>query len=260
MVASTYNPLSSAADRVLDFSGATDAIDELDPSLAGGMRIIFDRDVPMELRVEAPASGPLEGGSLEVVRVKVLLLGSDELPTAIRAELTSECDLFFHYSHTLDAHAFARVRESQKLMVEFGEYARILTRMLGACMKEPHGHLAVFIVQRGGRGDLTFIQSLEHKFVELLSCACVASAEEVVRRSVTFRYNAMKSRHHLMQSRLQDLATHVKAKNPGLLLSLSQQRAPARVAGWPFTSTAARAQQRGPVAGKTPPLQSLLRV
>ena len=42
-------------------------------------------------------------------------------PNAVRIELTSENDLFFHYSHTLDEVSFRQVQEQQKLMVEFPE-------------------------------------------------------------------------------------------------------------------------------------------
>jgi hypothetical protein len=81
-------------------------------------------------------------------------------------------------------------------------------------------------MQRGGRGHLDFIQNMEYKFVELLSCAFAAADDETVRQSITFRYNSVKSRLALMQARLQDINALVKVKNPSLLLQL--QRAPPR--------------------------------
>lgn len=198
-----------------------------DPSLSGGHRVVYEREVPFELRVQqTDAATPQEAGTLEAVRVKLLLLGDEAAPSAFRVELTSENDLFFHYSHTLDGPGFRQVQEAQKLMVEFGEYAQVLVRMLDTCIREPHSHLAVFVMQRGGRGHLDFIQNMEYKFVELLSLAFVASDDETVRQSIAFRYNAVKSRLALMQARLQDINALVKIKNPSLLLQL--QRAPPR--------------------------------
>ena len=55
----------------------------------------------------------------------------------------------------------------------------VLSRVADTCIREPHSHLAVFVMQRGGRGHLDFIQNMEYKFVELLSCAFVASDDEV---------------------------------------------------------------------------------
>ena len=65
-----------AADESLlqtfDFSG----IEELDPSIADGYRVIYDREVPFELRVQEAADGPQQVGTLEAIKVKVLLLVS----------------------------------------------------------------------------------------------------------------------------------------------------------------------------------------
>ena len=171
-----------------------------DPSLSGGHRVVYEREVPFELRVQqVDSSTPQEAGTLEAVRVKLLLLGDESAPSAFRVELTSENDLFFHYTHTLDGAGFRQVQEAQKLMVEFGEYAQVLIRMLDTCIREPHSHLAVFVMQRGGKGHLDFIQNMEYKFVELLSLAFTASDDETVRQSIAFRYNAVKSRLALMQ-------------------------------------------------------------
>ena len=86
--------------------------------------------------------------------------------------------------------------------------------------------MAVFVMQRDGHARLDFIQNMEYKFVELLSCDFVASPEEVVRQQISFRYNSVKTKLSLMSARLQDINALVKVKNPSLLLQL--QRAPAR--------------------------------
>uniref|UniRef100_A0A6T8AJC6 Spindle assembly abnormal protein 6 N-terminal domain-containing protein n=1 Tax=Prymnesium polylepis TaxID=72548 RepID=A0A6T8AJC6_9EUKA len=208
----------------LDFD--LSAIEEMDPSLSGGHRVTYEHEVPFELRVQQVADAPQEVGTLEAVKVKILLLGPEEAPSAVRVELTSENDLFFHYSHTLDEAGFRAVQEQQKLMVDFAEYHAVLVRMLSTCIKEPHSHLAVFVMQRAGRAHLDFIQNMEYKFIELLSCAFVASDDEAVRQSISYRYNSIKSRLALMQARLQDINALVKIKNPSLLLQL--QRTPPR--------------------------------
>jgi hypothetical protein len=121
---------------------------------------------------------------------------------------------------------------AQKLMVDFSEYPTVLCRMLNSCISEPHTHLAVLVLGRDGRSHLDFIQNLEYKFVELLSAEFRMSDDDVVRASVTFRYNALKSRVALMGARLQDVNALIKLKSPGLLASM--QRSPQR-----FTPTAA---------------------
>ena len=43
-------------------------------------------------------------------------------------------------------------------MVQFSDYHVVLARMLNACIKEPHIHLAVFVMQPNGDARLDFIQ------------------------------------------------------------------------------------------------------
>jgi hypothetical protein len=198
------------------------AIEEMDPSLADGHRILYDREVPFELRIQDSTSGPQEVGTLEAIRVKVLLLGDDANPHHIKVELTSENDFFYHYIHAVDESAYRIMQESQKLMIDFAEYPSIVVRMLNSCAKEPHSFLAVFIMQRNGQARLDFIQNIEYKFIELLSLDFQAASEESIRQQITYRYNAVKSKLALMQARLQDISALVKVKNPSLLLQLQR--------------------------------------
>lgn len=82
--------------------------------------------------------------------------------------------------------------------------------------------LAVFVMNRDGSAKLDFVQNIEFKFIELLSCEFFASSEEVVRQSITYRYNSVKSKVQLMEGRLKDVNNLVKIKNPSLLLQLQK--------------------------------------
>jgi hypothetical protein len=94
--------------------------------------------------------------------------------------------------------------------------------MFNMCIKEPQSHLAVFVIERQGLARLDFIQNMEYKFVELLSCNFVMSPEDIVRHHIAYRYNSMKSRLALVQARLQDLEGLIKVKNPSLLVQLNK--------------------------------------
>lgn len=58
-----------------------------------------------------------------------------------------------------DDTSFRSLQEGQKLMVDFTEYPSVLVRMLNHCIKEPHSHLAVFVMNRDGSARLDFIQA-----------------------------------------------------------------------------------------------------
>jgi len=157
--------------------------------------------------------------------VKMLLQGDDARPSSIRVELSSEADLFYHYAHLIDEAGFQVVQEQQKLMVEFADYPNVLIRMLNNCIREPHNHLAVFVMQQDGSARLDFIQNMEYKFVELMSCQFTRSSEEAVQHHITYRYNSLKTRLALMQARLSEVQNIIKLKNPSLLLQLQRQPA-----------------------------------
>ena len=63
---------------------------------------------------------------------------------------------------------------------------------------------------------------MEYKFVELMTCNLIRSPDEIVQHQITFRYNSMKQRLAIMQSRLHEINTLVKTKNPSLLLQLQK--------------------------------------
>lgn len=114
--------------------------------------------------------------------IKLNQQGEEQCPHNIRVELTSENDLFFHYTHNVDDNIFKAMQESQKLMIEFGEYPNVLIKMLNSCIKEPHIFLAVYIMSRDGNSKLDLIQNIEYKFIELLTVDFETSHEESVRQ------------------------------------------------------------------------------
>lgn len=159
---------------------------------------------------------------MEQIKVKMLAQGSREEPTAVRVELSSEADLFFHYVHTIDEEGYAVVQAEQKLMVSFSEYQNVLIQMFNACIREPHTHSAIFSMTGDYDARLDFIQNMAYKFVELMSLTFQRSPEETVQRQITYRYNVMKQRLGVMQARLHEINTLVKTKNPSLLLQLQK--------------------------------------
>lgn len=106
----------------------------------------------------------------------------------------------------------------------------VLARSLNQAIKEPHTHLAVYIMNRDGNARLDFIQNLDYKFVELLSVTFLRSPEDTIRSQISFRYNAMRSKLAVTTARLQEVTNIVKLKNPSLLLAL-QGKGPAAGAG-----------------------------
>jgi hypothetical protein len=185
-------------------------IEDMDPSVADGFRIVYDREVPFELR---PAdSKEHDVGALEGIKVKVLTSGEEHSITALRVELSSEADLFFHYTCVINHLGFNQLREDQKLMCDFREFVITLLKMFNRCIREPQMFLAVLLLGADGSANLEFVQNIEYKFIDLLVLPFRESPEQVVRQHITYRYNAIRSRLSIVTARLQDVSALVRVR------------------------------------------------
>jgi hypothetical protein len=107
-------------------------------------------------------------------------------------------------------------------MIDFLEFPEVLMKMMNSVIKEPKTFLVVLSLAVDGSGKLDFIHNLEYKYVELLSLQFTQSSDDMVQRQITFRYNSLKQKLAVMQSRLHDVSNMVKAKNPSLLLQIQK--------------------------------------
>ena len=201
-------------------------IEEKDPSLNDGHKMLYDREVPFELRLE-DNNGPQEVDSFEVLRCKILLLGEENNPKQIRLELSCENDLFFHFTSDIDEETFKVMKEKQKLNVDFPEFSNLVKKLYNSCINDPQSFIVVFIMQKEGTARLDFIQNIEYKFIELLSIDFVNSPDETVRKQITYRYNAIRTKLELELNRIQTISNIIKTKNPSLLLQI--QKAPVKI-------------------------------
>jgi glycogen debranching enzyme len=190
---------------------------------AGGgsssVAVVYERDCPFELRSLDAASddGPDGGGRHDTNTVRISVEGEEGAPRSVTVELSSESDLFLHFTRVLTAEDFAEVQDQQSLRVEFSEFAAVLQSSFDSVIQQPRVHLAVFVMQKSGHARLNFIQNMNYKFVELLHLAFETSPQDAVRRSITQRYNSMKARLAVSQARMADLQDVVKVKNPSLM-------------------------------------------
>jgi hypothetical protein len=118
-----------------DFFEAPD-LSDLDPSTQGGFRITYAREVPLEMRLQTADAAPAEAGTLEAILCKIAVReGEDGRARQVKVELSSEADMFFHYTHIVDEKGFNIMRDEQKLMVDFSNYANVLATSLQNAIK-----------------------------------------------------------------------------------------------------------------------------
>jgi len=214
----TASEYSTAAINAFDLA----ALEEMDPALADGFKVAYDREVPLELRLQDVTADQQDVGTLENIRTRIMLQGEPNKPHVIKIELTSEADLFFHYTSIIDETYFTKLKDEQKLNVDFSGFLNLLLKMNNNCQKEPQNFFSVFFMQRDGQARLDFIQNMEFKFLELLSIDFLASPEDVIRQNISFRYSLLKAKAQVLQGRLKDISAILKLKNPSLLLQLQK--------------------------------------
>ncbi|EAN98497.1 hypothetical protein TCSYLVIO_004609 [Trypanosoma cruzi] len=178
------------------------AIEQSDPSLTDGFKIVYDREVPCELR--PMRGGNAEPGSLEGMKVKVLSFGDDHSLSTMRVEITSESDLFFHYTCVINHAGFIRLREHQSLVCDFPDFLMTLLKMFNRCIKEPQRFLVVLLLDENGTANMEFIENLEYKLVGVLTLPFRASPPEVVREQIGYRYSAVRARLALLTAQLKN--------------------------------------------------------
>lgn len=99
-----------------------------------------------------------------------------QLRVHLQVELTSESDLFFHYTHTIGPAAFRQLmQEAQKLMVDFNDYPSVFLRMLNSCIQAPQNHIAVLLMEPSGLARMDFIQVTALVGIPLVSVAALSS-------------------------------------------------------------------------------------
>ena len=196
-------------------------IDAKDPSLSEGHKLLYNREVPFELRLE-DNDGPQEVASFESIRCKVLTAGEENNIIQIRIELSCENDLFFHFTSDIDEETYKVMQENQKLTVNLKEFSNLLKRLFNNCVNEPQSYISVFIMQKEGTGRLDFIQNIEYKFIELLSIDFVNSPDDTVRKQIGYRYNALRTKMEMMQERIVAINNIIKIKNPSLLHQINK--------------------------------------
>ncbi|ETW27199.1 hypothetical protein PFFCH_05376 [Plasmodium falciparum FCH/4] len=134
-----------------------------------GYNLSYSKEVPFEIRMQEHESKPQEGDELNAQSIKIVL--------------TSETDLFFHFTQTF---------------------------------------LAIFTIKQNGIAQLEFIKNMEYKFIELLVCQFIKSSDEITKENITYRYNVIKSKNGIMYNRLKDISILIKTKNPSLLMQLQK--------------------------------------
>ena len=89
-------------------------------------------------------------------------------------------------------------------------------------VRDPANYFATLVLKPNNDARLIFEQNLQYKIIELLVIAMKRTSEEETKDSVSYRYNFVKSKLELVQSRFAKFIEVVKVKNPSLVAQLEK--------------------------------------
>lgn len=184
------------------------------PSLGRFYTETFHLNVPVELRLVETSD---QLGTLENIDITIYIRGPPEDPKEVKVELMSEVDLFFHYTHKRNIDTFRDIQQSHKLLIKLKDYPKLLENLLNKVKSTPTQYLAVFYMDREGSGRFDIIQNISYKFMELVTCEFVVSNNDLVRKSIVYRYGIQKMMMEEVQGQINKLEEIVRHRATGLI-------------------------------------------
>lgn len=107
--------------------------------------------------------------------------------------LSSEHDLFFHYTCVIDEGNFRELAQEQNLSVTLQDFGTFVVKLLNSALRDPRGFLVLMFLSEDGSGHLTFTENFKnYKFLEILTLPTIISSEETIRTDITSRYLSLK--------------------------------------------------------------------
>ena len=197
-----------------NFSG----LESKDPSLLEGYKVLFNMEIPMDLKLEIK-EGQKEVSSLEGINFKVLKLQSlsEAAPNHIRIELSSENDLFFHFTSIVDEEIFKVMKDKQGLTIDYSQFTSLLEKLCNFCSNDTDNYIATFIMKKEGAASLEIIRGSEFKFLELLKLEFVNSSDEIIKKQMLYKFAALKSKIEYYKNCIQASGDVILENNPDIV-------------------------------------------
>ena len=170
------------------------SIESKDPSLSGGFKIMYNKEVPLDLKHQTN-EGLEDIASLELIRFKILsdAKGEEAPPTGVKIELSWEKDLLFHYTNIIDEQKFSDMKNEQKFIIDFPEYCNAIQKICDNCINNTDIYIGEFTIGKNGVSELRFIKSTSFKDLDLLFLEFKNSPKEIIRKQMLYKFAYVKS-------------------------------------------------------------------
>jgi hypothetical protein len=193
-------------------------LNDQDPSLLNSFKIIYYKRVPMEIKLKSK-NKEKDLASFEPIKCKLLIDNTNEnnMHNHIKIELSSENDIYFHFTNIIDEKKFKIIKKEQNLNINYSEFCQLFEKMCENCRTYPNEYICFFILNKHGNSILKFIKNSDFKFVELLLLEFSISPEEVIKKQINYRFAYLKSKLDYQKKCIKLVGDFILNKNPDLL-------------------------------------------
>jgi hypothetical protein len=189
-----------------------------DPSLSNSFKIIYYKRVPMEIKLKSK-NKEKDLSSFEPIILKLLIDNANEnnIPNHIKIELSSENDIYFHFTNIIDENKFKVIKKEQNLNINFSEFCQLFEKICENCRAYPNEYICFFIINKQGNSILKFIKHSEFKFIELLLLEFNISPDEVIKKQINYRLAYLKCKLDYQKKCIQLVGDFILKKNSDIL-------------------------------------------
>ena len=193
-------------------------IESKDPSLLDGFKIIYNKEVPLDIKLESNEETK-DIASFELIRFKLLsdALNDEGVPTRVKLELSWESDLLFHYTNIVDENIFLNIKKQQNLNIDFPDYCDLVMKICDNCIKIPDIYIGELTILKDGIAKLQFIKGSDFKFLELLLLEFKNSSDEIIKKHMIYRFSYLKSLIEYDKKALQIAGDVILECNPDIM-------------------------------------------
>ena len=193
-------------------------LDAQDPSLIEGYKIIYEKELPMDLKIENK-KGKKNICSYEGIIFKILTIqsSSESIPIHIRIELYSENDIFFHFTSLVDEEIFKVMKEKQFLTIEYKDFIVLVEELCDNCLNNPEIFTINFIMKKNGEARLEITKKLDVKYIDLLKIEFINSSDDYIVKQMMYRYGSLKSKLDYYKNCINVAGDIILENNPSIV-------------------------------------------
>lgn len=196
-------------------------IDNRDPSI-GELLKIYEEEVPFEIKYEDKNVSKDEE-KFQKLLCKIFI--TDEMVENInlKIEIANDEDLFFYYTTEINIETFEKIKEDQKLLFDFNNFSDLLIKYLDFCISNEKSYKAILNIQKNKKANMELMENLDCKWAQLLFLTFNGASDELIRKQIIYRYNAMRAIKDITQNRINIVNKVLKDLDPPLIKEVKNE-------------------------------------